>query len=260
MDTKTEVKVKLWLIMAVMVMFPVVMGAVAYFTLARTGAIWENIINKGVAFDELADDVHLRFIQLRRFEKDILLNSGNPQEQANYLQKHQHIAAQLPPMMARMDAMVQQSPNVTPEVKRQAAQLKDTFQTYQDNFSQTIPLVQAGQLTPQQANQRLQAAKAATEILEADIHNLEMVAERIMEATSRAAIHIAHEAKLFMIIVVGGALATAILLGGYLSRAIYRAIFVEGLRQKLGPDSHLSQSIVDKLEKEKKARRGREAS
>lgn len=229
------VKRDLWLIMAIMVLFICLVGGVGYVTLSKEVEAIRKTIKEDVAFIDLAKQLKIEILQLRRFEKDYFLNIGAPDKQAEYLQKFDDLAAALPANLANLSHMAQADAHLAAETKRQAAELAANLKDYLEGFQKVIQQVQAETaMTPQKANALMVAFKGSVPVMEKNIAEIDKAGRKMLEEVTAAAVKRGSRAKVFILLMTLTAVVLAGVFGSFLSRTVYQAIFREGFRRLTG--------------------------
>jgi methyl-accepting chemotaxis protein len=229
--TEISVKTKLWSLIAIMLLFIISVGAVGFMTLDRGAATLKEFVDQD-ALQNLTDQVHLKLIQLRRFEKDYFLNIGNPEKQQEYLKRYQEIDAAVPQLMGNLAELARADVNLPQDLQAKVAALPALYAAYRDGFYETVSQLKADpNLTPRQANALMAKFKADIPILETDMAAVAEAIGRLEVSVSAQAVKRAREARMVIAVAVLTAFALAGLLGAALCRSIYRAIFREGLRR-----------------------------
>jgi methyl-accepting chemotaxis protein len=227
-----SIKSKMWGLIVIMLLFIIVVGAVAFFSLDRGAATLARLVGEDQAFLTLCDRVHLNIVQLRRYEKDYFLNIGNLERQRDYLKKFQEIDAAVPKMLANLAEMAQADEHLSKEVKSKAASLAGLYTEYRVGFYDTVRRLNAAPgLGPQQANMLIAQYKANIPVLEDDIAALAEAGDQMTRQVTARAIERGQGARWFIITVILAAVVLAGLMGAALCRSIYKAIFREGLRR-----------------------------
>ena len=230
--TEISVKTKLWSLIAIMLLFIISVGAVGFMTLDRGAATLKELVDQDDALQNLTDQVHLKLIQLRRFEKDYFLNIGNPEKQQEYLKKYQEIDAAVPQLMGNLADLARADVHLPQDLQAKVAALPTLYADYRDGFHDTIRRLKSDpNLTPQQANVLMAKFKADIPVLEADMAAVAEAGDRMVQQVSARAVKRGREARMVIAVAVLAALVLAGLLGAALCRSIYRAIFREGLRR-----------------------------
>jgi methyl-accepting chemotaxis protein len=233
--TEISVKAKLWSLIAIMLLLIISVGAVGFVTLDKGAATLRKLIEEDDAFQNLTNNLHLKLIQLRRFEKDYFLNIGNADRQQQYLKKYQEIAATVPQLMKQLADLAQADADLSDALKAKVAALSSHYANYQEGFKATVQRLQADpSLTPQQANALMETYKGNIPIMEEDMAAVAEAGDKMMHQVSAQAIRRGQDARTFIVVASLAALVLAGILGTALSRSIYRAIFREGLRRVAG--------------------------
>jgi methyl-accepting chemotaxis protein len=230
--TEISVKTKLWGLIAIMLLLIISVGAVGIVSLDRGAAILKELVDQDEALQNLTSPVHLKIIQLRRFEKDYFLNIGNPEKQQEYLKKYQEIDASVPQLLGNLAALAQGNVHLSQDLRARAAALPDLYADYRKGFNGAVRQMKADpNLTPQQANALMAKFKADIPVLESDMAAIAEAVDRIEISGSARAVKRSREVRIFIAVVVLIAVVLAGVLGAALSRSIYQAIFREGLRR-----------------------------
>jgi methyl-accepting chemotaxis protein len=229
--TEISVKTKLWSLIAIMLLLIISVGAVGFVTLDRGAATLKEFVDQDEA-QNLTNLVHLKIIQLRRFEKDFFLNIGNPEKQQEYLLKYREIDAAMPQLMTKLANLAPADAHLPQDLKAKVAALPALYADYRDGFYDTVRRLKADpNLTPQQANALMAKFKADIPLLEADMAAVAEACDRMEEKISARALKRARGARMVIAVTVLAAIVLAGLLGAALSRSIYLAIFREGVRR-----------------------------
>jgi methyl-accepting chemotaxis protein len=229
--TEISVKAKLWSLIALMLLFIISVGAVGFVGLDRGAATLKEFVDQDEA-QNLTCQVHLKIIQLRRFEKDYFLNIGNPEKQQEYLKRYQEIDAGMPKLMGNVATLARADIHLSRDLQAKAAALPGLYADYRNGFYDTVRrLKNDPNLTPQQANALMAQFKADIPILETDMAALAEAIDRMEISISARALKRGREARLVIAVAVLAALVLAGVLGAALCHSIYRAIFREGLRR-----------------------------
>jgi methyl-accepting chemotaxis protein len=234
--TEISVKTKLWSLIAIMLLLIISVGAVGFMALDRGAVTLKELVDQDEAFLNLTDRVHLNLVQLRRFEKDFLLNIGNPEKQQDYLEKYQEIDAALPQLMGDLANLARAEVHLAPGLQAKVAALPALYTDYRSGFFDTVRRLQLDpNLTPQQANVLMAKFKGDIPVLEADMVAVAEAGAWMAQEISARAVKRSQSARMVIAMVVLIALGLAALLGALLGAALYhsicRAVFREGLRR-----------------------------
>ena len=230
--TEISVKTKLWGLIAIMLLLIISVGGVGFVTLDRGAATLKEFVDQDEALQNLTGQVHLKLIQLRRFEKDYFLNIGNPEKQQEYLKKYHEIDAAMPQLLGNVAALARTDVHLTPDLQARAAALPALYADYRNGYFDTVRrLKNDPNLTPQQANALMAKFKADIPILETDMAAVAEAVDRMEMSFSAQAVKRARDARTIIAVALLAALGLAGLLGAALGRSIHRAIFREGVRR-----------------------------
>ncbi len=226
------VKYRLWLTMVIMVFLVAVVGGLGVFVVARGLAMVRQSFHDDLQFVSLANEVKLNILQLRRYEKDYFLNIGSAGKQADYLQKYRTIAGQVPPYIARLDALAQADPHLSGDIKDKSAALAGQFKDYLEGFNQVLGRLQADPLIAAgDANNLMVSYKGSITGVESGIEELDAAGRQMLQEVTADVIRRGQRARTLIILVVAAGAVLAGTLGTLLSRSIQRAIFREGFRR-----------------------------
>jgi methyl-accepting chemotaxis protein len=230
--TEISVKAKLWSLIAIMLLLIISVGAVGFVTLDRGVATLKELLGQDEALQDLTSLLHLKIIQLRRFEKDYFLNIGNPEKQQEYLKQYQAIDAATPQLMGNLADLARTDVHLSQNLQAKVAAMPGLYADYRSGFFDTVRrLKNDPNLTPQQANALMAKYKADIPVLEADMAAVAEAGDRMIKEVSARAVQRAQNARMVIAVVVLAALGLAGVLGGALYRSICRAIFLEGVRR-----------------------------
>jgi methyl-accepting chemotaxis protein len=230
--TEISVKTKLWGLIVIMLLSIFVVGAVSYVTLDKQSATLKELVEQDEEFLNLADKVHLKIMQLRRFEKDYFLNIGNPAGQEEYLKKYQEIDAAVPQLMVKLADLARMNDNLDKDPRAKVAALAGLYDKYREGFYAAVQKINTDPtLTPQQANVIMAPYKPNIAIMEDNMAVLGQSAKEVADRIEAQALQRNRDARIFIAIAVLVAIVLAGVLGSALCHSIYRAIFREGLRR-----------------------------
>jgi methyl-accepting chemotaxis protein len=138
------------------------MAITGYLGLAHVARLTHSLINEEGQTSGLADRARAESLNLRRFEKDYLLNMGEPQEQAGYLERWKEERARLEQTLTQLR---EQALATTDQEDTRA--LVQALGTYQAGFLAVAAATQRGALrTPQEGNSALSDYKDAARALD----------------------------------------------------------------------------------------------
>ncbi|MDH3394221.1 MAG: methyl-accepting chemotaxis protein, partial [Desulfobulbaceae bacterium] len=170
--------------------------------------ITENDIPITLALEEIA----IQLLEQRRYEKDFLLNIGNPAKQDGYLKKHAAVAAK---MQARIDKVTYQmakDDDISAQTLQNVRKLGDLAKAYQKGFlAVTDQLGNNPDITPQEGNKLLGSLKTTIHDFEEIIKTSKLESETMISETSKATVE---EIDRIQMIIIISLLASVTLLAG----------------------------------------------
>lgn len=230
--TEISVKTKLWSLIVVMLLFIFGVGAVGYVTLDNQAATFKELDDLDNAFLNLTDQVALKIIQLRRFEKDYFLNIGDPARQQEYLKKYQEIDATVSELLNKLTDLTRGNEHLVNDLKAKVAALAGLYADYREGFYAIVQRLKADpSLTPQRANLLMTQYKVNIPVLEETNAAVVQAGNEVAERVAAQAIQRGREARMVIVVAVLIAVGLAGVLGSALCHSVYRAIFREGLRR-----------------------------
>jgi methyl-accepting chemotaxis protein len=227
-----SVKKKLWSLIVIMLLFITGVGAVGFVTLEKGAATFKELDDLDNAFLNLTDQVALKIVELRRFEKDYFLNIGNPARQQEYLKKYQEIDATVPQLMNKLTDLARAEEHLVKDLQTKVAALAGPYGDYRAGFYAVVQRLKSDPtLTPQQANLLMTQYKVNIPVLEETTAAVVQAGKEVAERVAAQAIQRGRNARMVIIVAILIAVVLAALLGSALCHSIYRAIFREGLRR-----------------------------
>jgi methyl-accepting chemotaxis protein len=194
----------------------VVVAAIGYWNLQSTAAIATRILESDAPLVEKAFRVRANTLELRRYEKDMFLNMGNAEKEAEYAAKwsdwHQRLAEQL----ADVERIAtSEADHDTVRVMRQDAAL------YDEALQKVLGAVRAKTLTtPQDANNSFAAHKDTIRQLEETANEFATRHSSAMQGLDRAVADSTSRNGWLMITVIALGIAASILIGFFITRSI----------------------------------------
>jgi methyl-accepting chemotaxis protein len=141
---------------AAMLLITVGIAISDHLAMTRLADVTVGMLEGDAEAARLADDARAHGINLRRFEKDFLLNMGDPQKQATYEQEWDKVARELKGLLDQLDRLVDAGE------RDQLAALRRDLETYFAGFAKVKEGIRSGALaTPQDANHAITAVKDA---------------------------------------------------------------------------------------------------
>lgn len=170
---------------------------------------------------------HLEIMALthRRYEKDFLLNIGNPQKQEKYLEKFHNVSEKTKVMLSHIVPMVKADPHLSNEVKIAMQRSQDSYNEYINGFIALSDRVLANPgLTPQAANVMMKPHKEAIYTFEGGLELLIVDAEKMIQETTATLVAEGHASRMVIGIFLFVGILVSVLLGLLITRAITRPV------------------------------------
>jgi methyl-accepting chemotaxis protein len=219
-----------------------VMAVTGYLGLDHVAGLTHAMINQEGRISALAEHARAGALNLRRFEKDYLLNLGAVQAQSDYLERWNEELATLKRTLA---ALHEQAPNA--EDQQDTRTMEQSLGTYQAGFRAIVDAIQRGELrTPQESNAALTQHKEAIRALEQTASALSLRHQQRMrtdEASVLNAFRLIRTVLLItfcltMVLAMGTSVLLTRSLTGPLERAVHMASLLASgdLRQRVPVD------------------------
>jgi methyl-accepting chemotaxis protein len=194
----------------------VTVASVGYWSLGSTAAITTHILEVDAPLVELAHRVRADTLELRRFEKDIFLNMGNAEKEAEYVAKWTDQKTKLHEALADVDHLA------TSEADRDTARTMSQDATaYEEALQKVLGHVRAGAIvTPQEANVELSVHKDTIRALEEGAHEFAAKHSRAMAALDKTVSDATSHSIWIMVTVIVIALVFSVVVGFFITRSI----------------------------------------
>jgi methyl-accepting chemotaxis protein len=159
---------------AAMLLITIGVAFSGYRGMDRIATVTQEMLAGDAEAARLADDARAQSLELRRFEKDFLLNIGNPEKQAQYGREWSKAAREF---KADLDVLAKL---VSDSERAQIATIKQDLDVYAAGFSRVEDQIRSGSIaTPQDGNAAMVPVKDAARAI-ADI--MDQIAERHAKA------------------------------------------------------------------------------
>ena len=190
------------------------------------GGIWSMIMmSRGIedikkGFKTVEDSQRLRanINQMRRYEKDILLNMESPEKVLKYRKQYDEVIERYGKRFEELSSLATE-----PQEKELTAAIKTNFTTYLNGFNGVYEQIRLGKLTNKdEANQQMEAFKEAS-------HNTEDLVLKLADFNSKEVtqeLQSGDVARKTMVTVIAALLFTAICAAVFICFAISRSIIV----------------------------------
>ncbi|MBZ2172736.1 methyl-accepting chemotaxis protein [Nitratidesulfovibrio sp. SRB-5] len=196
-----------------------VMGVAMVLALGNINMLVDELVSKHVELEETVYAMRHDVSQLRRYEKDTLLNIANAERLRGYLPQHEKAATNLAAHTDAAERKLRDIPELA-NLLQQVAAIRSLSGPYLSSFSVLTREAPAAGLSAEQANIRFDAGREQA-------HKLEQSIEELTKATIEATRDHADETNnTGSMLRTGAAVAfsLAVLLGGLLAVGLYRTI------------------------------------
>jgi methyl-accepting chemotaxis protein len=194
----------------------VAMTATGYLGLANAASLTHSLINEEGRISALADRARAESLNLRRFEKDFLLNMGAPQVQADYLERWNEELAKLEQTLAPLR---EHAPGTSDQEEVRA--MERSLDTYQAGFLAVVAAAQRGELrTPQEGNAAIAQYKDAIRGLEQSAGALSLRHQQQLRAEESSVLGSFQVIRAVLLTAFGLAMVLAIVASVLLTRSL----------------------------------------
>jgi methyl-accepting chemotaxis protein len=200
---------------AVLTLLVAVVG-VSYWSQLSTGAITTRILQSDAPLLEVAFRVRGDTLELRRFEKDMFLNMGNAEKEADYAIKWNDWSKRLGDRLNELERLT------TSDSDREAVRMmRRDAASYQEALERVLTAVRAGQITtPQEANNTFASHKDTIRRLEENAGDLATRHATAMQSLDRVVADGASRTGWLMIAVIVLGIVASSVIGVVITRSI----------------------------------------
>ncbi len=196
-----------------------VMGVAMVLALGNINTLVDELVSKHVELEETVYAMRHDVSQLRRYEKDALLNIANAERLRGYLPRHEKAAADLAAHTDDAERKLRSMPELA-DLLRQVAAIRSLSGPYLSAFSGLTREAPAAGLSAEQANIRFDAGREQARKLEQAIDEL----TRATTAATREHAEETNDTGTMLRTGAAVAFAVAVLMGGLLAVGLYRTI------------------------------------
>ncbi len=227
-------------------------GVVLFLLLVvAVGGYWgmESVTHETVSMlrgdskvSQLADAAKIETLELRRFEKDTLLNMDNKPVMQSYHDKWKTQLAQLRASVGELDSLIGSGEN-----KRLITQMDSEIAAYENGYDGVVAGINDGTIkTPQQGNAKVTEVKDQIHRMEAAATELSDKHRQIMAEKEGIITSFARQTALVMFMIVVVTFAVAIIVTSLVSRGITRP--VRAMAQHLGEMAQGGGDLTKRIE------------
>jgi methyl-accepting chemotaxis protein len=191
---------------------------------------------------QLADAAKIATLELRRFEKDTLLNMDNKPVMQSYHDKWKTQLAQLRASVGELDSLIGSGEN-----KRLITEMDTEIAAYEGGYDGVVAGINDGTIkTPQQGNAKMTEVKDQIHRMEAAATELSDKHRQIMAEKEGTITSFARQTALVMFMIVAVTFVVAIIVTSLVSRGITRP--VKAMAQHLGEMAQGGGDLTKRIE------------
>ena len=191
---------------------------------------------------QLADAAKIATLELRRFEKDTLLNMDNKPVMQSYHDKWKTQLAQLRASVGELDSLIGSGEN-----KRLITEMDTEIAAYEGGYDGVVAGINDGTIkTPQQGNAKMTEVKDQIHRMEAAATELSDKHRQIMAEKEGTITSFARQTALVMFMIVAVTFVVAIIVTSVVSRGITRP--VKAMAQHLGEMAQGGGDLTKRIE------------
>ncbi len=203
-------------------------GAVAGFFgiagLQRSSAAMYKLVQEDVKYLDVAAEVEITLLQLRRFEKDFFLNIGTPGAE-KYLERWQKNQGKFLSYVKELSSRIDADPDFTDEQKKISERLRNHAEAYVAGFQRVSEQARSTQgITAATANMLMEPFKDGARQMDEDMTTAVAMGHKMVDDVSKEAVSLSDRLQLLTIIAVLAGLAISIAVGIGIANALTRPI------------------------------------
>ncbi|HET7540787.1 MAG TPA: methyl-accepting chemotaxis protein [Polyangiaceae bacterium] len=178
---------RMGLAFSILVALALSIAVAGYWGLSNVAATAENILDIDVVAADTSGQVQAMTLELRRYEKDYLLNIGDPVARAQYLNQWKTSHQTLQDLLTKLSALLR-----TDHEREKVAIMRGALAGYDDGFVKVQEAIERGQITqPSEGNHAIAPFKEHIRTLENNARifrgeNLKGVREEMIRQAGRS--------------------------------------------------------------------------
>ena len=162
-----EIKIRNLLIIFTIALFAGISG---YTGIKNSESLIRKLVNEEFQLLQLADELQIYNLQLRRYEKDIFLNIGKQEVQSQYRKKFIEVIGKIRSNLDKIIPISENIPDIENSAKLAVLSIRENIDTYEEGANELFKSAIANTGgTPQQLNIQMAGYKIATHQIEADL-------------------------------------------------------------------------------------------
>ncbi len=210
----SSLKSKLIFVFTIMILLFLTMSGTGYYESLRDGNVARTLALRGVPLVSAVKDVRVHILNHRRYEKDLFLNFGDKEKQANYIEKFKRESQEFRESLKELRSLLEESPDLVKHAQL-VGDLERNYQTYHDGVMHVYSQLQSdASLTPRQANMLVMPFKESVYVVETTAAKLEEEICSAVDWLSKDMVSTARTASMFFLIsaVVGVCVAVGLVI------------------------------------------------
>ncbi len=194
----------------------VTVAAVGYSSMSSSASVSTRILDDDIPLVQAGHKIHATTLELRRFEKDMFLNLGNAEKEADYLARWTDQRTRLHEALTGAEGVP-----ALAEIDREALRvMKREADGYEEALHKVLAQIRAGAITtPQDANVAMSAHKDTIRSLEERAAEFGTRHASVMEPLTKM-VDEANAHIFWMLVTVLVAILTCIMIGFFITRSI----------------------------------------
>ena len=222
-----SIKSKLLSLIVGLVLIGAISSSIGYIALVNSNKHVENIIKNETVFRVSMLNLHIINLNLRRYEKDYLLNTGNSESQASYLSKFEENIKSARLLIKEQKVFFNKDGFLygNSELEEAMSTVSTSLENYRTGFIKATEKMDSDpNIGPQEGNLLLLSNKENSYLLEDSVDILKTAADEMLVSKGANTIADSKLAMIIMIIVIIGVLLVSTLIGLLLALNISRPI------------------------------------
>ena len=197
-------------------------AAVGYWGVMATSAVTNEILSIGSPLVEHAQRARANTLGMRRFEKDLFLNIGSAEKEAEYLAKWNDQRQRLEERLDQLEKLVAaQADSSTEKDKAVVKKLKVDAAAYEAGLNKVVAKIRDGSIkTPQEANAAIEPYKDEIRGLEAAAYDFAGQHSEEMATKDKEVAAQLKRVVTAMLLLMAFAIALSAIVGAVISRSI----------------------------------------
>ena len=206
---------------AVLLLLLLSVGVLGYWSVQSLTGMFSAMLHGDAHIAENSAEARSHTVEMRRYEKDLFLNIGSGEKEAEYMKKWSEQRDQL----VKENLAALEKTTVLAADKDMVRKMKEEVSLYEANFLTVAAAIRAGEIkTPGQANAAMIPYKDNIHTMEAQAEQLAEEGNKRMELMEPGVKAMSSRIALFVVMLVFAAIACSIVIGIVITRSIVAPI------------------------------------